>query len=353
MKNKQIVLSTLLLTLMLLCCPAAKAVERIQRLLATHEFDVIEFAELNLDVKYGDIIIVNHPQNTIKINVTATLVTNRPADAERIFEQLDLQISGDEFKVSVTADPGKTNPGKGNNLTVSVHVSMPEAINLTMNHMFGSAAINSVAGKSVVGSRYAKFNARLLSHEDNDLNFDFGNGQIDYISGGKVSASYGEINILNASNLQLNSDYANARINRVDNLRLQAEGGSVEVGTAGDIWLTSKFTEITVKELLNRLVADIEFGRFKFEQIAGGFSWVEIRSNFANGQLEFDVDDSFHIQAEMISATLKYPAESANFTEKISSPSKSSFTGGIGDVAEPSGDVIIKSSNGVVTISQK
>lgn len=353
MKNKQSVLPILIITVLMFCCPAAKAGERIERMITAREFDVIEFAELSLDVKYGDIIIVNHPQSTIKIKVTAILVTNRPADADRIFALLDLQISGDEFKVTVATDTGKTNHGKGNNLTVSIYVSMPEAVNLTMNHMFGNAKIDHIAGKAVVSSRYGKFDANELSNVDNDLRFEFGNGKIDQIAGGKVNVSYGEINIVNATDLQLNSDYANVNISQVDNLRLQAEGGNIVIAKAEDIWLTSKFTAITVKELSNRLVAGIEFGYFNLLHINRGFSWIEINSNFANGQMVFDAAESFRINAEMASATLKYPTESTNFTEKISSPSKASFIGTIGDAAEPAGDVIIKSSNGVVTVSRK
>ncbi len=353
MKNRCLRLPGLLMIVLLICCNVAKAADRIKRVLAEREFDVIEFAELNLDVKYGDVNIVNHSQNMIKIKVTAVLVTTRPVDAERIFDELDLQILGDEFKVSVTADPGKTNPGKGNNLMVTVDITMPETINLTLNHMFGNASIEGLAGKAVVSSRYGKFNAKRLSHEDNDLRFDFGNGKIDQITGGKVNVSYGELKIVNVTDLQLNAEYSNTNISRVGNMRLQAEGGSITIGKAEEIWLTTKFTAINVNELLNRLVANIEFGQFTVQQIDRAFTWVEINSNFANGQLGFDAEGGFNIRAEMAFATLKYPAEAASFTEKISSPSKSTFTGTIGDASDSSGDVRIKSGNGNVTISRK
>jgi hypothetical protein len=348
MKAMQIKTTICLFALVLLMGNAF-AQKKTEQVILEKEFSVNENAVLQIDHKYGEVTCRNHPGNTIIVKVSAVYNAKDKAKFEKILDKFDVQVTGDEFRVSIKSDYREKIEINGSSLSVDILVFMPESIQLEMNHMFGNANIETLSGKAVIDFSYGQIAIDELLHKENDVSIGFGKGTIHNIEGGKVTVSYADVEISEASDLQLNSEYSNMGISRIDGFRSVQEGGNLNIGTASVLNLKTKFTGVSIGELTGRMTAAVEYGSIKVEMISKGFSSVSLSSDFATGTLTFADGSDFDLEAEMNFCSLSYPEETT-FTEKISSAMKSTYKGTFGNIETADALVSIKSNYGGVTI---
>jgi hypothetical protein len=325
------------------------AQKKTEKVILEKEFSVNENAVLQINHKYGEVTCRNHPENTIMVKVTAVYNAKDKAKFEKILDKFDVQVTGDEFKVDIKSDYHQKIEVNGSSLSVDVMIFMPETIRLKMNHMFGNANIETLSGKAVIDFSYGRMAIDALLHAENDVSIGFGKSTIHKIEGGKLSVSFADVEISEASDMQLNSEYSNLEISRIDSLRSVQEGGNLNIGTASVLNLNTKFTGVRIGELTGRMTAAAEYGSIKVEMISKGFSSVSLSNDFATGTLTFADGTNFDLEAEMNFCSLSYPRETT-FTEKISSAMKSTYKGTFGNIETADALVSVKSNYGSVTI---
>jgi len=327
----------------------ARAQKTVEKVLASREIKVADFANLEIEHKFGQIICKNHDINVIKIKVTARLETRDPAKAEKIFSRIELQISGDDSKVKIKSDFSNKILARDENMSIDIEILMPENINLTIDHMFGNAVIGSLTGVASLSSSYGSLKAENLQHTKNDIKVSFGNGSFGAINGGKLKVSYGDLVIENAENIQINSEYSNAKITSAKRIIAQNEGGSFKAGKLETLELSTKFGDAEIGDLSQSLLVRNEYGSLKVNYIGTRFTSVELDNSFGSAALNFDKDASFAFEARMSFCELKYPEKSANMSEKVTTAFESSYKGKIG-AAGSMAKAVIQSSYGNVDL---
>ncbi len=350
MKTAKVIAIMLMFNGLLIASGNISAQSKIEKTLVQTEFRVVDDATLQIEHKYGKIVCKNHDQNTVKIKATARFETRDPEKADRVFGRIDFKVTGDEFKVIIYSDFSDKITSKNENLTVDIEIFMPATINLDINQMFGNTFIENTSGKTSINSRYGTLQVNTLTHSNNDVRVDFGNGSVGYLEGGKVRVSYGDLSIKTAGHIQVDSEYSNSTINSAESILLQNEGGSVKIGTVDILDISAKFSDNVVSLINQSLKAKSEYGSLKVEQIAREFQFVELVNSFGSSTLIFAPQASFNFEAEMSFCDLKYPEKAATLSEKISTSFKSSYKGKIGTSASTGSTVIIKSSYGNVDI---
>lgn len=350
MKTIRIKTTFICLFALVLFAGSAFAQKKIEKVLTEKEFSVNENAVLQIDHKYGEVTCRNHPENTISVKVIAVYNAKDQSKIEKTLEKFDVQVTGDEFRVSIKSDYRQKIEANGSGLSVDILVFMPETIRLQMNHMFGNANIEKLSGKAVIDFSYGNLAIDALLDTDNDLSIGFGKGTIQTIEGGKVKVSYADVRITEASGLQVISEFSETNISNIVSLRSEHEGGSLKIGKADVLDLNTKFSSVRVSELTGRMTAEVEYGSMTVDMISKGFSSVSLSSDFAKGTLAFADGANFDLEAEMNFCSLSYPEESTTFTEKTSSAMKSSYKGTFGNAEMAEALVSIKSNYGGVTI---
>jgi hypothetical protein len=348
MKAMQIKTTICLFALVLLMGNAF-AQKKTEQVIIEKEFSVNENAVLQIDHKYGEVTCRNHPGNTIIVKVSAVYNAKDKAKFEKILDKFDVQVTGDEFRVSIKSDYREKIEINGSSLSVDILVFMPETIRLEMNHMFGNANIEKLSGKAVIDFSYGNLAIDALLDTENDLSIGFGKGTIQTIEGGKVKVSYANVKITEASGLQVISEFSDINISNIVSLRSDHEGGSLKIGNVDVLDLNTKFSSVKVSELTGRMTAEVEYGSMTVDMISKGFSSVSLSNDFATGTLTFADGSDFDLEAEMNFCSLSYPEETT-FTEKISSAMKSTYKGTFGNIETADALVSVKSNYGSVTI---
>ena len=349
MKTIQISSIVIILALILTIPGILKAQKKVEKVLANREFKVADFASLEIEHKYGEIVCKNHDINVIKIKVTAKLETSDPGKAENVFSRIALQISGDDSKVKIKSDFSNKILSKNENLSIDIEVFMPENINVTLDHMFGNAVVGNLAGVASLSSSYGSIKTGNLSHSKNDIKVSFGSGTIGTINGGKIKVSYGDLVIEKAETIQLTSEYSNTRISSAKSMVVQNEGGSFKAGAVETIELATKFGDAEIENLGQSILVKNEYGSLKVNNIGAEFTSVDVDNSFGSAELNFHKDASFAFEARMSFCDLKYPEKSANMSEKITTAFESNYKGKIG-TASSNSRAVIKSSYGGVDI---
>jgi hypothetical protein len=351
MKKK--ILATILLIACAIISFEIKAQKKVEQILAEKAFNINENADLQIDHKYGEVVLKNHEENVISIKVTAVYSSGKPEKAESVFEKIDLQIRGDEFKVAIKSDFNQKIVGNDNSLIINMLIYLPETINLTLNQMFGKSEIEKISGETSISHRYGDLIINTLKNEKNDLKIEFGSAKIDFIRSGKIKTSYSTVTIKSATQIQLTSEYSTLILNDVSALQAQHEGGSMKIGSVDYMDINSKFSEISINSLSSQLLADVEYGAIAVDQISSSFSAIDLKNNFGSGKLVFEDSAEFSLQADMNFCKLKYPENQVTISENISSAMRSSIKGVYGKNPKPESTVVFSSNYGGVTILTK
>lgn len=327
----------------------SRAQKTIEKVLANREFKIADFASLEIDHKYGQVICKNHDINVIKVNVTARLETKDPANADKLFSRIELQITGDASKVKIKSEFSNKILSKDENMSVDIEIFMPENINLTLEHMFGNAVIGNLTGLASLNSGYGSLKVGNLQNAKNDIKVSFGNGTIGVINGGKVKVSYGVLTVESAENIQINSEYSTVKVTSAGSLLVQNEGGNFKAGKLESLELSSKFGDAEISDLSKTVLARNEYGSLKINNIESEFTSVELDNSFGSALLTFAREASFAFEARMSFCDLSYPEKSANMSEKVTTAYQSSYKGKFG-AAGSDAKAIIQSSYGNVEI---
>jgi hypothetical protein len=351
MKKK--ILATILLIACAIISFEIKAQKKVEQILAEKAFNINENADLQIDHKYGEVVLKNHEENVISIKVTAVYSSGKPEKAESVFEKIDLQIRGDEFKVAIKSDFNQKIVGKDNNLTINMLIYFPATIHLNLNQMFGKSEIETVSGQTTINHSYGELVINALNNENNDLRIDFGSAKIDFLKSGKIKTSYSTVTIKSATEIQLTAGYSTLAINEVSILQAQQDGGSMKVGSVDYLDIKSKFSEISISSLSSQLLAEVEYGAIVVDQISSSFSVIDLRNDFSTGKLAFTDGTGFKLKADMNFCKLKYPENQVTISENISSSMRSSIKGVFGKNPTPESTVVISSNYGDVTILTK
>jgi len=314
-------------------------------------YDVNKDALLELKNKFGKIHCENWDKNVIAIEVVITVKAASQEKANKYFDKINIAISGSGDRVSVETDFAD-NLFNNNKVDISVDflVSMPATINIEIDHKFGDLILANVEGNSSVELGYGTLKAKRLEGEENELEIKFSEGFIGYVKNAELELKYGELAIDEAGSLSAESKFSSLQVGKVDVLTLESGYDDDIFGSVRDFDIEADFSDVEVRSLSERLVADIDYGELKVKEIGSNFSLVDIGNSFSDVNLGFHPDASFRLSATIKMGDLSYPRNKARLTEVELSYTSNKYEGVIGDNADTSSKVLIESKNGGVNL---
>lgn len=265
-------------------------------------FDIDRDAELEINTQFASVRIENWNQN--KINVFAEIIIEAKSSdaAEEIFRNIDLDFSGGGSMVSINADLGGNN-GKNScdyneGFEIKLVIQAPSSISLDADVAFGDLTIEQIEGKSDIHSSFGSIYAQSLSHDQNDVFVEFGEGRFESLSAKDVSVSFGDMTVdqLNSS-ANLNSSYGNLTIERMTKIdsdfEISCSFGDIGVGIDNGLSV-----EINSKSSFGETHFDSEFD---LNKVSEGMFDKHYKAVLNGGKYEVDVENSYgNVDIEVI-----------------------------------------------------
>ena len=317
------------------------------------EFKVKENATLTVDNRFGKIHCNVWENNIINIEVTikATAATTR--EAERMIENINIGISGNETAVKAVTDiKGKISEGKNSSISIDYTISMPASLNLNLTNKFGDIYLDRNSGASLINVDYGNLQVNTLTGADHKIVLKFSKGNLGSAENLEIDLSYSELFAGEIQNLIIDSKFSTFEVDKAGSISQNSQYDTNRLGRTKAITSNSKFSTITVGSISEMLNIDSKYGSFTVRKIEPGFREIHITNSFGNIELLFEPETSFILEAESNFGQVTVPRKSNVLIEEVSYTGKS-YKGRIGKDDKPRSTVTISTRNGDVNLKMR
>lgn len=323
------------------------------------QFNVNENATLNVDNRYGNIVITSWNQNKIVIDVTITTNGNDEAKVEKRLEQIDVDFESSSSNVSAKTIIEKNSRswsiwGKNNNVSMQIDylIKLPISNNVDLENDYGSISIDKLEGRSVIDCDYGKLNIGELLNSDNFINIDYTNkSNIEFMKDGDINADYSTLHIEKAGRVKLNADYSHISFRMLADLDFNCDYGDLKIEDCGNIVGNSDYMHTRVNKLRSRGDFDSDYGSIKIYEIGENLKSLNVESSYTHVKLGLNPNASFNIKASLSYGGFKY-GDGFTFNKEIKKSSSKYYEGYFGS-ANSNASVNLKTSYGSITFTNK
>jgi hypothetical protein len=307
------------------------------------KYAVQKGATLSIDNKYGNVHCQNWEESSIAITVTITVDASSQEKADKVFDKINIALSGSPTMVS-----GVTTMGSINNADFSINydIMMPKWANIDLENQFGEIYIAEVDGTAQINLEYGDLEVVALNGLGTDLTLKFSKGSVDYLKDGKVQVEYGKFESDGTGPLSIVSRFSGVDISKVEKLNLDSQYDEIELGAVGQIIAISRFSGVDVDKITGSFEFDSEYGDINVSYVGAAFGTGKVRNSFAGVDLTFDPKAAFNIDAQLEFGDISYPKTSSSVSKTTEDYTTNILKGKIGTAASPAGQLTIRSKHG-------
>lgn len=219
-------------------------------------------ATLSLDNDFTDVEIINWDKDEISIDVEINVNAKSEKEAEKWFNKILVEMTGNSHSVSLKTHLKKGNTSTSNNenwfVTATIHA--PASINLDADMEFGNLTIDVITGVCTLDVEFGDVDADGFTNTNNDISIEYGDLEVATLACEEADVEFGEMKIgVLTSSCEISCDYSDVEIKMVSegctDLEIDVQFGkldltlastsnfSLEASTSfGDIDLDSDFT---------------------------------------------------------------------------------------------------------------
>lgn len=255
---------------------------------------------INLDNRFGRIIVNTWTKNEVKVDVQIKVAANDDDKAQKLLDNVNIRDSKDgsgvTFKTNINTNNNDNDNSwslfgsKHNNvrkIEINYTVYMPSKNPLNISNKYGSTNLPDLEGKLNINNSYGSLVAKALSNPGNQITVKYGSATIGTLNGSDLDVAYGSLNLGECNKLNADISYGSAKIGRI------TTSGNINVKFSG---------------ALN--ISDVDKN---VKNLAVNASYSSVKLGISNDQnADFDVTvkyGSFNYGGHDIDITSKTPAD--------------------------------------------
>ncbi len=323
-----------------------------EKVVADKKFEINKNAKLVIDHEFGDVKCKNWNKDQISVKVTVRAKTTDAQKAEKIINNVVVDLSGSKDKVILECELNQKKSGnKNTSVTIDVEIFMPETVSLDLENAFGTTFIESVSGPAKISCEYGSLEVGTLSNTENDIEVMFGEAQIKSINNCKLEVGYSQFDIQKSNTLSIESDYSDLSVDNAKSISLELEGGNVALGEVDKLDIESSFASIEVISIGNSLSSEMEYGALEVKNVGKGFSTINIENSYGliNLNISKGITYNFEVEGEFLS--FNYPKEYSKISYRDESNFLTTVKGVIGEGANTKSSISIESEYGAINFT--
>ncbi|HJN05670.1 MAG TPA: hypothetical protein QF480_03570 [Bacteroidales bacterium] len=325
-----------------------------EKVVADKKFEINKNAKLVVDHEFGNVRCKNWNQNSISVKVTVKAKTKDAKKVQEIIDRVIVDVDGSKDNVTVECGLGNKNEkNKSINVTIDIDIYMPSTINLSLEHKFGTAFVESVSGPTKISSEYGSIEIGSLSNSDNELEVMFGEAQINSINKCKLEISYSQLKIQDSKDLSIESEYSDMSIDNSNSIKFELESGNVALGNVNKLDVESTFSNLEVLSLAESFKSEMEYGALEIKNVNKGFAFISIENTHGTVALNVSKSGSFKFAVEGEFLSFNYPKEYTSISEKSENNFETTIKGVVGKESNPTSVIKIESVYGSVNFIAK
>jgi len=324
------------------------------------EFKAGSSTTLDINNKYGDVVIENWAKDEVVIDVKVVVSHSDKSKAERLMSYIDVQFSdGDNLIGAKTVIEDKfTFSGWGmgsRRFSIDYTVKMPAGMNLNLKNSYGDTEIGELNGIVNIIIRYGDLTLKKLTRGNekplNRISVSYGEASIDEVGWLDLNLNYCRgMEIEKSQALLLNSNYSTLNIGVTSSVVGETKYGGLEIETIKNLVLQSGYTAVNINELSNKLDFRGHYRSLSVDRIPSGFESIDIDTDYMDVDLGIDVKADYTLDARSSYGDIEFDSENFNREKRIVSNNSTTLTGIVGKNATPASTVKIVTSYGQVKL---
>ncbi len=334
----------------------------------TKTFEAPTHSILNIINEYGNINIVEWDKNEVSFEVTITATAKSQTDADEIVKTVDVlfnQSNVDQSGFTTIMAQTRYNQLKNCRCSRSVdyRIMVPKSINYQFRNKYGNISMKNAKGNTEILIEYGNFKGENLSGNKNLIRIEYGNIDIQQLSGGienSIKAEYGgSINIGTSNNkLSVKMEYSKMRITTADDLEIKSEYSDLSVQKAKTIRFTSEYENYNIGEVdivtgksqytnisidqLNKSLAlqRIEYGKLDIKNVSSLFESINVLASYTPVNIKFEANPSFDMNIKNEYGSISIPDPSNNMIKSSKDVVRTTASGKVGNASRKASVVI-------------
>jgi hypothetical protein len=255
--------------------------------------------QLDVDNRYGNIIISHWTKNEIAIRV---VIESKAANDRLAQEGLDrVQIEMKKRGNTVYAATSFRNQMSNNSsINIDYYISMPPKLAAALSQMYGNITMpEHNEGKCDLEVKYGNIQAGSFS-EPLSIDAGYSNIHIGDVNELEMSLAYcGNVALKNARSLSIDSKYSNLNIRNADKIEITNRYGNIKIQDINSLFIETKYGNADINSVKEELNIDaMDYSTLELNELNDNFKHVNAEARYGTLKLSISVKASFQVIAE-------------------------------------------------------
>jgi hypothetical protein len=324
------------------------------------EYKASASSTLDINNKYGDVVIQSWDKDQIVIDVKITVELPNKEKAEKLLSYIDVQFAenGDLVSAKTVIDDKFSFTGWGGDskkFSIDYNIKMPASSALTLSNKYGNSDIDELHGLVNMDIKYGNLTAGKLTRGNvkpfSNINLAYGKGTIDEAGWLDLTIRYvGGFSIEKSQALLLDSKYSKLEVGETSSIVGESKYDNIKITKINNFVLDNGYCDVNVGELTKKLTYNGSYGSFEVDNIPAGFETLETDTRYMGVKLAISESASYKLDAKLSYGGLKYDEEKFRNQKRIVQNNSSEISGTIGDEPSPASSVKVNSAYGSVRL---
>ena len=319
------------------------------------EFTLKKSGSLKVINEFGKIHFEIWDQEKVSFEIEVIVENPNEKKAKEKADKIVPKFSESNGQVTCEVDiPDNVNNGKNERMEVNIKVKMPDGVSLDVKNSFGDVFLPDYSGNVKLNVQYGKLQAGDLKGEENNLKLSFGGGNWGNVNNGDIKISYSEFEMGSCNKLYIDNQFSQGELGDVKDLQAKVSYGEMETGKIEKLQGDFQFSSVEISRLEDEGLFKSNYGDgIEIKTISKDFSKIDVTSQFASVELNFESGASFMLEAEVDFGSLDYREEDFRkiWKDKEKYIHKVKYKGIFGDKPDPSSEVTIRAEYGSIEIN--
>jgi hypothetical protein len=324
------------------------------------EFNAGANNTLEINNKYGDVVITTWDKDQVVIDVKVTVEMPDRSRAEKLISYIDVQFSenGSILSAKTIIDDKFNFSGWGNGsrrFSIDYTVKMPTALALTLSNRYGDTDIDELNGLVNLDIKYGNLKAGKLTRGNvkpiSKVSLAYGKGTIDETGWLDMIIRFaGGVGIAKSQALLIDSKYSKLTLGATSSVVGESKYDNIRIESINNLILENGYTEVNIGTLSKKLEYNGSYGSFTVERIPMGFESVDLETRYMGVRLGIEAGASYNLDAKVSYGGLKYNEDNFNSQRRIISNNSNEVSGIVGREESPASGVKVVASYGTVKL---
>ncbi|MBP8960505.1 MAG: hypothetical protein KBG40_08795 [Bacteroidales bacterium] len=323
------------------------------------EFIADKNTVVDLNNKYGNVIVAGWDSNKVDIYVKITVEHPDRGKAEELINLIDIRFEEIAGKVSAeTVIDDKFNSsvwGKNKRFSINYTVKMPYYSGLVISNRYGDTFIDELGGHIDLNVKYGNLSITELTRGDekplNHINVGYGKATIESAGWLDLYLRYATmVEMHSVRALLIDSKYSKIKIGNVSSMVVTSRYDNYSIEKINNLVMETGYTTLNVGTLKKKLTIEASYGSVNVDNVPKDFDSIDINTRYTGVRVGIAPDASYKLDGTSSYSSIKFPEEHLIIKKRIIENTSSEIECIVGTEQNTSSTVKVRTSYGSVRL---